>query len=205
MSLRGLIAYAYGIEDYQILGAPEFARTDRFDIAAKPSAADALREPPRYSPAADQLSRQRTQALLAERFHLKVHNEDKEMSVYSLVVAKGGAKLQTSTSDSPFPQMSWNSVRVQCKKVTLARFAKVILATRLRRYVIDNTGLTGEYDFHMEFEPDPPAPKDGAIDLRPAGRSFDDALQQQLGLRLITAKGPVPFLIVDHVEKPTAN
>jgi len=206
-TLRDLIGYAFDVRDYQIVNAPDWADTEHYDIVAKPSAEDAAHEPPRYSDAANELNRRRTQALLEERFELKVHEEQREMNVYSLVVARGGAKLQPTQDHGPFPQMSWNRTTVNCKRVTMARFAKILLATQMSRYVIDNTGLTGEYDFKMQFQPDEPARREGAPDnaLAPTGPTFLQALEEQLGLRLVAAKGPVPFLSVDHVEKASAN
>ena len=202
--VRMLVTYAYDVRDYQIVNLPAWADTDRWDIEAKPSAEEAAREPTRFSETSNQLGRQRTQALLADRFGLKLHEERKEMTVYSLVVAKGGPKLPVTTSDSPFPQMSWNRTSVHCKKVTMQRFAKVLLASRMNRYVIDNTGLTGEYDVTMEFQPDEAMPKEGAAEAA-AGPTFVNALEEQLGLRLVTAKGLVPFLSIDHIERPSAN
>jgi len=206
-TLRDLIAYAFDVRDYQILNAPDWAETEHYDIEAKPAREDAAHEPPRYSQAEDELGRARTRALLAERFELKVHDEQREMNVYSLVVAKGGAKLQPTQETGPFPQMSWNQTRVICKKVTMARFAKVLLASSMNRYVIDNTGLTGEYDFRMDFQPDQPARREGSPEnaLGPAGPTFLQALEEQLGLKLVAAKGPVPFLSIDRAEKASAN
>jgi uncharacterized protein (TIGR03435 family) len=202
--LRMLLTFAYDMRDYQILNAPAWADSERYDIMAKLSAEDAAKEPPRHSAASDSRIRWRTQALLADRFGLKVHEEKREMSVYSLVIAKGGPKLQATNGESPFPQTSWNNTRLQCKRCTMDRLAKIVLASRMSRYVIDNTGLTGEFDFHMEFQPDEVAAKDGSPST-PSGPSFLMALEEQLGLKLVAAKGPVPFLIVDHVEKPSGN
>jgi uncharacterized protein (TIGR03435 family) len=203
VSLKMLITYAWDVRDYQVLNMPTSAEDGRYDIEAKPSAEDAAHEPPKYSSAANELGRKRTQALLIDRFHLKLHEEQREMAVYSLVVAKGGSKLERSVTETPFPQMSWNSTSVRCKKVTMARFAKMLLASRMNRYVIDNTGLTGEYDIHMEFQPD--APSSAVAAASAPGPTFENALEEQLGLRLVAAKGPVPFLVVDHVEKLVAN
>ncbi|HUA57525.1 MAG TPA: TIGR03435 family protein [Verrucomicrobiae bacterium] len=204
VTLRLLITYAYDIRDSQLLGAPSWAGTERYNILAKPSAGEAANEPRPYSEAENQRMRQRTQALLADRFGLKLHEEKKEMAVYSLVVAKGGPKLQAS--NSPFPQISANNTRVQCKKVTMQRFAQVLLADRMNRYVIDNTGLTGEYDFTIHFKPDgAPSKEPAGTAPAPTGPSFLTALEEQLGLKLVGAKVPVPCLVVDRVEKASEN
>ena len=208
VSLQMLVGYAYDVREYQMLNVPAWAETERYDLLAKPSAEDATHEPPRHSAAETALNRKRTQALLADRFGLKVHEEQREMPVYSLVVAKGGPKLPISTTNTPFPQMSWNNTRVQCKKVTMQRFAQVMLASRMGRYVIDNTGLAGEYDFTMTFQPDEAAPKEiGATSaaVTSAGPTFLTALKEQLGLQLVGARGPAPVLVIDHAEKPSGN
>lgn len=204
--LRMLITFAYDMRDYQVVNAPGWADTDHFDIVAKPSAEDAVHEPSHYTDASTERLRLRTRALLAERFGLKLREEKREMPVYSLVVAKGGPKLQPTTSNTADTQMTMNNTRLICRKVTMERFATHMLSSRMGRPVIDNTGLTGEYDFKMEFQPEPRASAPSA-DAAPApsGPSFLTALEEQLGLRLVSAKGPVPFLIVEHVEKPSAN
>jgi uncharacterized protein (TIGR03435 family) len=199
VTLRLLITFAYDVRDYQILDAPGWTGTDRYDVLAKPSASEAATEPLHRWEASPAL-RQRTQALLADRFGLKVHTETKEMPVYALRVAKGGPKLQATQTEIG-PQMSWNDRQITCKKVTMKRFAEGLLAARMERYVLDETGLTGEYDFKMTFASEHDPPKDGD----PDAPSFLTALQEQLGLRLVPTKGTAPFLVIDHAERPSAN
>jgi uncharacterized protein (TIGR03435 family) len=208
VTFRQLISFAYDVRDYQILNAPGWAATEHYDILAKPSAADAAAEPTGKvpSPAAGERLRRRTQALLADRFGLVLRTESREMSVYALVVANGGPKLTESKTEVG-PQMSWNDRKLTCKKVTIQRFAEAMIASRLNRYVVDKTGLSGEYDFQMEFVPDPPPSKPGdpAASSDPAGPSFETALQEQLGLKLVTTKAPVPFLAIEKADRPSAN
>jgi len=207
VTLRMLLSFAYNLRDYQLVNLPGWADTERYDIAAKPSPEAEASEPPSNSPAFGGRLRERTRALLAERFTLKTHEESREMSIYSLVVAKGGAKLQPTTSDRP--TTSWNNTRVICRKVTMERFAQVLLSSRMGRMVIDNTGLTGEYDFTLQFQPDETVSKPGVVATTPApaqeGPSFLTALEEQLGLKLVATRSPVPFLVIDHVEKASAN
>jgi len=207
VTLRMLLAFAYSLRDYQLLNLPAWADTERYDIMAKPSPEAEASEPPSNSPAFGGRLRERTRALLAERFALKTHEESREMSIYSLVVAKGGAKLPPTTSDRPMS--SWNNTRVICRKIGMQRFAQMVLSARMGRPVVDNTGLTGEYDFTMQFQPDELASKPGVVGTAPApaaeGPSFLTALEEQLGLKLVGAKGPVPFLVIDHVERASAN
>lgn len=196
VSVKMLIALAYDIRDYQILNAPDWTATEHYDILAKPSAQDAAAEPAVDSVNPNANLRLRTRALLAERFGLSVHNETREMPIYALRLAKAGPKLQEASKTEIGPQMRWNNRQAICKKVTMKRFAEVLLSTRMERPVIDETGLTGEYDFEMNFVPD-------AADT--TGPDFQTALQDQLGLKLVGTKGPGNYLIIDAVSKPTAN
>src|SRR5579872_5244109 len=143
VNLRQLIAFAYSVQDYQILNAPGWAETDHYDILAKPSPADAANEKDEgfspSSPSTERL-RKRTQALLEDRFGLTVHNESREMSVYALVVAIGGPKLEPTKTELG-PQNSWNDRRVICKKQTMKGFAETVLSSRFNRFVVDQTGL----------------------------------------------------------------
>ena len=204
VSLRQLITFAYNVRDYQILNAPAWAGAEHYDVEAKPSEEDGAKEPAQMTagPAEERL-RARTQALLAERFGLAVHNESREMPVYTLVVAEGGPKLVASTAEHG--QMSWSSERVVCKKVTMARFAEVLLASRLNRLVLDKTGLTGEYDFEIHFAADAAPGKSADGTAGEPGPSFESALREQLGLKLTTTKAAAPFLVVDKVGRLTVN
>jgi uncharacterized protein (TIGR03435 family) len=193
VTLRMLISFAYDVRDYQILGAPSWAGLERYDVLAQPSAEDAAKESPNgKGPAANDRLRRRTQNLLAERFGLAVHTQNREMPVYALVVANGGPKVAESIAERP--QMSWNNERVQCKKTGMKRFAEILLAGRLNRFVVDKTGLTGDYDFEMHF---------AANDAE--GPSFESALQDQLGLKLITTKATVLFLVIDKADRLAVN
>jgi uncharacterized protein (TIGR03435 family) len=133
----------------------------------------------------------------------------REIPIYALVVAKGGVKFSETKPEnrSDFgPPMSYNATRVTCKQVTMHKFAQVVPAGRMGRPVLDRTGLTGDYDLHMEFAPEAPAPKPGeAVASEPTGPSFMMALQEKLGLKLETTKGPVEFLVIDRIERPSAN
>jgi uncharacterized protein (TIGR03435 family) len=170
-------------------------------------------------------------SLLEERFRLKLHRETKEVSVYALTVAKGGAKLQpykegscTSTEPTldPFsrpelgrqPLEPCGSVqlgpgRANGHAMDLDEFAKRILGNLFDRPVVNKTGIAGKYDFLLEFTPDGDTPRLPLRDPRPAdptGRpSIFTALQEQLGLKIESAKGPGEFLVIDHVERPSDN
>ena len=169
------------------------------------------------------------QALLEERFHLKTHHEVREVPVYLMTVAKGGLKLHATAEGSchPYDSSELSAERrkpegeqcavpmVQRKGtvmvfdihgMTLDVFAKILHPGG--RPVIDRTGLTGAYDIHLELENEgsnsPGAGAGAASD--PSPQSSDvAAIREQLGLRLDAAKGPVEFLVIDHIERPSVN
>jgi len=204
VSLKHLLVNAYGIREGLMFGLPGWANSSRFDVTAKVSDPDlkTLRS----------LSRQQRQAmiaaLLADRFHLKMHTEIKTLPVYELVIAKGGPKLKTTILPPPGAENSdplgygnWDvhGTAMTATGVTLSDLA-MNLTFPLDRTVINKTGLTGRYDFRLQWTPDgvATAPTDAPPDLF-------TAIEEQLGLKLQAAKGPVETLVIDHVEQPTAN
>ena len=178
------------------------------------------------------------QAVLEDRFNLKLHRVTREAPVYQLVVAKGGSKLRRFQEGSAFrwdpaetlqgpgpapPRGKWcesgitglGTIRVFGRGITI-QAAVYLLSLNLDRPVVDKTGLTGWYDFEIEFArdpslagPPPPPPSPGTLTAetrdQPSGSSIFTAVEQQLGLRLESAKGPRDFLIVDQIERPSQN
>ena len=145
-------------------------------------------------------------ALLTDRFHVFVHRETRQLPVYALVVAKGGPKLAASDPNDGKSQ----SLRVLPPR-DLARFTAVkmdfpwfinLLGGELNLPVVDKTGITGVYDITLSYTPQRLL---DAPDYAGNGISVFTAIQQQLGLKLEAAKGPVEVLVVDHAEKPSAN
>ncbi len=203
VSVRMLLTFAYDVRDYQLLNLPGWAADERYDILAKPSPEDAASEPDSRSDAAQNYLRRRTQSLLADRFGVVLHGETRDAPIYILVLAKGGSKL-TPTQTEGGPQISFNYTRMTCKNVTMKRFADVALSIRMGRPVVDKTGLSGAYDFHVEFAPDALTTGASAATDQ-SGPSFTTALQEQLGLRIETSRGPTTFLLIDKVERPSAN
>jgi uncharacterized protein (TIGR03435 family) len=147
------------------------------------------------------------QTLLKDRFHLAVHREEKELPMYRLVVSRNGPRLRESAvSGAPQPRMSMGQITDE--KANMDTLASQ-LGQQLGRFVSNQTGLKGDFDFHVEWAPDPGQNQGGESDTpSPAGvdgPSIFTALQDQLGLKLESAKGPVEVLVIDHVEKPDAN
>ena len=126
------------------------------------------------------------------------------MPVYALVVAKNGPKPKLEAwkeGDEPGPQTIGRATTLTCKKVSMKRFAEGALASHMGRAVLDRTGLSGDFNFTIAFVPDQPGR--GSADV--TGPTFLEALEEQLGLKLETQKGPVEVLVIDHVEKASAN
>jgi uncharacterized protein (TIGR03435 family) len=210
-----IISIAYGVESLQLSGGPSWLPSERFDIEAKMDAAttEALAK---LSQAQRVLAQQQMlQALLADRFQLTVHRETKEGTIYTLVIGKGGPKLQEAKPGDPGAgnTTSKSSGDLTAQAVSIARLAKILMQM-LGRPVLDKTELKGVYDFKLQFTPDdrlqPPngAAANARLPVPPADSnapSLFEALQEQLGLKLESGKGPVEVIVVDHVERPSAN
>jgi uncharacterized protein (TIGR03435 family) len=196
VSLRLMMTVAYGVTDRQIAGGPDWQTTDTFDFnarAARPGTTDELH--------------QMLQNLLEERFQLKVRREKRESPVWTLVVDKGGAKMpEHDAQDLDHPPIRFTARGLEGRNANMNYFA-FMLSRILDRNVVDKTGLAGNYDLNLQFAPDRPGPRPDGADgpALPEGPSIFTALKEQFGLRLESAKGPVEFLVIEHVEKPTGN
>ena len=157
---------------------------------------------------------QMLQALLAERFKLIAHREIKpNQNVYELVVAKNGPKLLEVKVDTYREKVSSGGGRLSAEQMKLPDLVSW-LAGQLETSVFDKTGLAGIYKFDLVFTPEAfrnssktaePSTFRGEPSIDPNGISLFTALQEQLGLKLDSLKGPVEVLIIDHAEKPDAN
>jgi uncharacterized protein (TIGR03435 family) len=164
--------------------------------------------------------RKMLQSLLEERFGLKVHRETKEGPIYSMVVAKGGLKLRESKPvDSDDLRNADGTPMQGTAQLTRSGFVvrsysapkiAILLSQEAKRPVVDKTGLTGIYDFTLEWDRQlavtaPPNGDEGDDAPDVGGISFFSAIQKQLGLRLVPDKGPVETIVIDHVERPSGN
>lgn len=198
VTLRNLIAYAWQIKEFQTVGGPKWLDSDHYDVLAKP---------PHDGAASDADNHLRMRALLADRFQLAVHADTRELPVYALVVAKNGPHLAPAKSGDERKGIEARRGQINCRAVSMKRFAEWGLAPRLDSIVLDKTGLEGEFDFTLQYADDSP-PKPGAEPPPPPDPSPPDlpsALQQQLGLKLETQKAPVEVIVVDRAEKASAN
>jgi uncharacterized protein (TIGR03435 family) len=155
-------------------------------------------------------------ALLADRFKLAIHREQKEMSVYALTVAKGGSKLKITTmspDDTPEgpPALAFTVspgfLHLPARYASMNEFASLLQRSALERPVVDQTGLPGRYDFDLEFAIDETL-FGGALGKGPddpVKPSLFAALQEQLGLKLEATRGPVSALVIDRAEHPSEN
>jgi bla regulator protein blaR1 len=201
-----LIKSAYGIQDFQLVGAPSWVSNERYNIEAKP---DQIDEGDNSGPATkDQwaIFRERLKGLLAERFQLKVRTESKEANVYVLVVEKGGHKMKAATLS--------NGIRRQNRGELLGMGADMelfsnLLSSMVGKPVLDQTGLTGKFEFKITYSEEGVNTGDKPGGAAPApdetSPSIFTALQQQLGLRLQSQKGPVPSIVIERIEKPSEN
>jgi uncharacterized protein (TIGR03435 family) len=219
MSLQLLIRTAYGVYDSQIIGAPNWLDAREYDIEAKmdESEADKLQS---LSTDQAKLERQHLlQALLAERFKLALHHETREGPMFALVVAKNGPKFQESSAaaDAPArPKLVEENGKLIFHGAPMAPLA-TMLSQVLGRPVLDRTGLSAKYDFALQWTPDEfnlpesdasgsaQQANDAASPLGSTAASIFTAIQDDLGLKLESIRGPVDVIVIDHVEMPTAN
>jgi uncharacterized protein (TIGR03435 family) len=212
LPLKTLIANAYGIRQDLISGGPSWVDSQGFDVEAKVSAEDVE--------AFKKLTgRQRNtllQALLADRFHLKIHHETKILPMYDLIIAKGGPRLRANPPLPPSPDaandpeaaksrgmLSIGPGTFKGQGITMTSIANNLSYT-VQATVTDKTGLTGDFDFELKWTPDDAAPANRDASSE-SNVSIFTAVQEQLGLKLQPTKGPVDTLVIDHAEQPSEN
>lgn len=228
-TLRRYIANAYGVPipwgapptefpGAQVLGGPAWIDKDRYDIVGK--APDELREAMTKMSAEQRSATVRTmqQALLAERFHLKVHFETREMSVFELVPAKGGLKITPLTGVAADANSSMSmqirgegTATLEGKAATMDLFLNALRGESpdiAGRPIVDQSGFQGRFDLKDFTFPGMPIPgvRVGSANAAdPDVPTLSQALEQQLGLRLVPAKGQVEVVVIDSIDRPTEN
>jgi uncharacterized protein (TIGR03435 family) len=189
--VRGVIGFAYNVLAAQVKGGPDW-------IDREPYYFDARAENAKAGP--DQI-RAMLQTLLTDRFKLVVHRDTQQEQVYTLVVGKNGSKLQDA-KDGRKNYINWTGPgQVTFTENTTLLGLINILSSLLGSPVLDETGLRGSYNFSLEFT-DPRDPRPKQADSPP---DLFAAIQEQLGLRLQATKGPVEVVIIDQMERPSAN
>jgi len=236
VTLRMLIRTAYGVDDSRIFGAPNWLDSEKYDVEARMenSVASRLGEM-----SEDQLNverRRMLQALLADRFKLTLHRQTTQLGVYVLVVANNGPKLEEAKPGNAYlngikdngeplgtgvfklGRYAGGRGELVGQGLSMAKLLRLLSEDILNRSVIDSTGLTGNYDFTLEWkigdESQGPMFKEtedhpqvtGSTSLPEFSRpSFFNAIQEQLGLKLESQNSPGVVLVIDHVEKPSEN
>ena len=228
-----LLTEAYGLNDDQILGEPDWTKSVNFDVEAKVAGPDVAT----LKKLTIDQRRTMFQQVLADRFKLAAHHETRQLPVYVLTQAKGGAKLKESPPVEPpsadagpatppkpgeprprrGPMMMFGRGKITAQNAGLSMMI-TMLSRQLHRTIIDKTGLTGAYDINLQWTPDqgsggegsPPgaaSPAGAPTATAPAdsGPDLFTAIQEQLGLKLESTKGPADVLIVDHIEKPAVD
>jgi uncharacterized protein (TIGR03435 family) len=219
ISLKMLVQSAYNLKVEEQISGPSGALVDaRFDLEAK---ADEQTISALKSMSSDERGEQRRlmmQAVLEDRFKLKVHREKKEFPLYVLTVTKGGSKLKAALPGDTYANglkgldgitrgdsIFSNNGTLTGQGISIARLCDYLGAV-LHRMVEDRTGLTGKFDFTLQSAPDERkaagAEDNGATNSAP---SVFTALQEQLGLKLESTKGPVETIVIDHAEMPSEN
>ena len=203
-TLTDLITFAYGVQQKQVVDAPSWMDTDKWDIEAKPDVPG--------SPNKKQVETM-VRKLLADRFQLKFHKDSKELSAYVLTVAKGGQKMTAGSTDpNQLPGLFFRGLGVlTVTNATMEDFTQLMQSAVLDRPVVDQTNLPGKWNFLLKWTPDESQFGGMGIKVPPPSNAADappplfTAIQEQIGLKLEAGKAQVPVLVIDKAEKPSAN
>lgn len=210
-SVQDLISFAYNVQSKQVIDGPNWINSDRYDINALPDAEGV--------PNSQQIQIM-IRKLLADRFQLKFHHEQREMSAYVLTVGKEGEKLKPTQAKGNLPGLGFRpgdgGLTLMAMNATTSDLTGFLQILVLDRPVVDSTGLKGRYDLQCTFTPDdsqfgghPPMPPKSDTaqtnDAVTSAPSLFDAFQQQLGLKLGAERTSVDVIVIDHVEQPSAN
>ncbi len=230
VTLRMLLRQAFNVQEFQIVGGPDWMASDRFDIVAKAPEGDFTAD----------LMRPMLQSLLAERFKLAVHNEMREMAIYALVKARADGKLGPNLSPAavdcsavmrgrrgggpalappqPGQKLECGFMigpgRMNAGGTPMSNLAQT-LSPQVGRIVLDKTELTGNYDFELTYSLEglgsvfpgggPPLVNGAPAPIDPNQPNVFTALQEQLGLKLDSQRGPVDVVVIDSVQQPVAD
>lgn len=192
-TLLDLVTNAYGVKYEQVSGGPGWIKSLHYDVTAKAEG---------DGPLTNEQARRMMQALLAERFQLKLHRETRDAPMYALVVGKNGAKFKPSAPDAAangFVRGANGVLHMEAIKGTMEKLATQLSASA-GRPVIDKTGLTGLYTFTLDW-----SPANRTLEVDSQTPSVFTAVQEQLGLKLESTTGPLEMLIIDRAEKPSEN
>jgi uncharacterized protein (TIGR03435 family) len=185
--LSSCLKWAYGVQDSQITG-PDWLSLERYDIVALTS-----------GPSGEETLKLMFRSLLADRFKLKLHHANKEINIYGLAVAKNGPKFHESKEEGK-SDITRTAIGVTAEKISMPEFAD-LLSGQLATPVVDMTGLKGRFDLAFDLR------QYVANATTPVSISslIVETMEEQLGLRLQSTKSSVDVLVIDHIERPSAN
>jgi uncharacterized protein (TIGR03435 family) len=200
VTIKLLIGLAYNVKDFQIHGRQGLLDSERYDIDAvcEERQTDRTARLTFVTIQADSRLRLMLQALLADRFHLVLHHETRELPAYSLSPAKNGPRLSDSTTTEDLSNMRVDVGQIRSNRMSMEELAGV-LSRLLGMPVVDKTGLTGHFDLLLKWTPD-----ETSADTT-LGPSIFTAIQDTLGLRLVAGQEPTDILVIDRVEHPSPN
>jgi uncharacterized protein (TIGR03435 family) len=224
ITVSQLISDAYGLQSGQLVGGPDWTRTERVDITAT---AGSDLQPGAVDGSGSTRLQLMLQALLTERFKLVVHRESREQPIYALVLARSdgtlGPKMRVSTADCTAPSgppifnapvmcaVRLGHGQLSARDATLAQLAASLSST-VQRVVRDRTGLMGRYSLDVSFTPERMPQASGSptgattqVSIDPNGTSIFTVLQEDLGLKLESARAPVDIVVVDNIERAATD
>ncbi|HKV46935.1 MAG TPA: TIGR03435 family protein [Candidatus Acidoferrales bacterium] len=204
-TMNDLIGFAYSMQPKQLINAPDWFDKDKFDITGQPDA-EGIPNP-------DQMKTMMGK-LLVDRFQLTFHKDTRVLSIYEIVVGKDGQKLTPTAVQGNLPGLFFRNINpadLMVRNATMVEFAGLMQSAVLDKPVVDHTGLTGKYDFELKWTPDQGQFETFGGIKAPATENADappdlfTAIQQQIGLKINSTKGPTDVMVIDKVEKPSAN
>jgi uncharacterized protein (TIGR03435 family) len=201
-TLTALITSAYHVRNYQVSGEPLWVDHDPYTVQAKVDATDV----PEFQQGGQQACDGMLKSLLADRFKLNVAKETRMLPVYDLVLAKAAPNFKESAPDAKQTGGAWGG-KIEMQAMPMDLLAKVI-SMNIQTPVLDKTGLSSRYDINMHWSYSPKldqAVEQPTMEAKDPQSSIIEAVQDQLGLKLVHSKGPVDVIVVKHVERPTTN
>jgi uncharacterized protein (TIGR03435 family) len=204
-NMNDLVTFAYGLHPKEIVNAPDWFGTEKFDLDGVPDIEG--------QPSSQQL-KELIQSALTDRFKLTFHHDQRELSVYALTVAKGGPKMTVTSAEPSAPRnfLFGGLGKLRVSNMTMKDFCDGMQGAVMDKPVVDQTGLTARYDFNLNWTPD--QSQFAAMGVKIPAANPDDpnappslytAMQEQLGLKLEATKAKADVIVIDHVEKPSAN
>jgi uncharacterized protein (TIGR03435 family) len=216
--LQEVLIIAYDLRDpnlrggpqfHGIVGAPDWVYSDRYDIEAKISPSDMAKFSELSTGQQIERKKEMLQALLADRFKLKIHRELADIDCYALIPGKNGLRNMKKEPDDETFHVSWSGkFQMAAHAIPFDLFVSQFLSAHVGCPIVDKTGLAGKYDFVLNWAPDssPVSVSDGASTAPEiSGPTIFIALEEQLGLKLEHVKVPMERIVMDHIERPSEN